>query len=526
MGGIADALGMGGPQAPDPYRTANAQGVANVEAARVTAGLNRPDQHTPYGSLTWKQGESTFDQAGYDKALAQYQQDLNAWNSRTTTPGADGGPAPQGNTYGERLAGGALNQPRNIATGAPGSAPVAPDKAQFTTGGNDRWTSTITLDPRVQAIVDAQLKNQGTSADLSNTALANVAGTLANPISTAGLPSRLSPQEAFNQVAGHLYNLQNMYTAAEQMYASGRAPVEQAGKNFQSQMAGGTPTLQGPQGDVPQFQRADGSIPQSDEGYRAQIQNALFDQMRSRLDPRFQQRGSDLEAQLAAQGITQGSEAYNREQQNLSMDRNDAYQTAMNNAISGGESAIAGQFGRDMSSRQQTVGETQQEFVNRMTSRGMTSEEAKTLFNSQLAGRGLGMQEYNAALGGQNSSATAALNAINSGTNLVSGAPRTMRDLSGLYSDARSQDLGEQMALRNQILNELNALRTGAQVQMPQFGSGQSGANVAAAPIAQMIGQNYQSEVAGNNAMMGGLSSLGSAALGSQAIMAPIMAAI
>lgn len=135
MGGIADALGMGGPQAPDPYRTANAQGVANVEAARVTAGLNRPDQHTPYGSLTWKQGESTFDQAGYDKALAQYQQDLNAWNSRTTTPGADGGPAPQGNTYGEGLAGGALNQPRNIATGALALPPLLPTRRSLQLAG-------------------------------------------------------------------------------------------------------------------------------------------------------------------------------------------------------------------------------------------------------------------------------------------------------------------------------------------------------------------------------------------------------
>lgn len=56
MGGVVDAVFGGGPDAPDPpdpVKTANAQGAANIEAARVTTALNRANQITPWGNLTW-----------------------------------------------------------------------------------------------------------------------------------------------------------------------------------------------------------------------------------------------------------------------------------------------------------------------------------------------------------------------------------------------------------------------------------------------------------------------------------------
>lgn len=42
------------PPAPDPKETAAAQGVANEATARVTAKMNRVDQVTPYGNLTYE----------------------------------------------------------------------------------------------------------------------------------------------------------------------------------------------------------------------------------------------------------------------------------------------------------------------------------------------------------------------------------------------------------------------------------------------------------------------------------------
>ena len=81
------------------------------------------------------------------------------------------------------------------------------------------------------------------------------------------------------------------------------------------------------------------------------------------------------------------------------------------------------------------------------------------------------------------------------------------------------QALQQQLALYNQPLNQIAALMSGSQIQMPQF-QGYQGANVAAAPIfqagqaqAQDAMARYNADVAGSNALMGGLFGLGGAAL-------------
>lgn len=56
------------------------------------------------------------------------------------------------------------------------------------------------------------------------------------------------------------------------------------------------------------------------------------------LDPQYQQAQSNLNSQLANQGIMPGSDAYNRAQQNQNLQRQQAYQTADNSAISQGQS--------------------------------------------------------------------------------------------------------------------------------------------------------------------------------------------
>lgn len=45
--------GKSGPRAPDPYRTANAQTLANAEAIRESARVNRFNVNSPYGGVTW-----------------------------------------------------------------------------------------------------------------------------------------------------------------------------------------------------------------------------------------------------------------------------------------------------------------------------------------------------------------------------------------------------------------------------------------------------------------------------------------
>lgn len=142
----------------------------------------------------------------------------------------------------------------------------------------------------------------------------------------------------------------------------------------------------------------------------------------ARLDPQWAQNEESNRAQLANQGITQGSQAYDNAMRTFNQGKNDAYNSA------------------------------------------------------QLSAQQL--------------------------------APQTMQmDITG----------------RDQLLNELNAVRSGAQVQNPQF-QPFSGSSVAPAPImgatqatAQGEQNAYNAQMAGQNAMMGGLFGLGGAALMSPA---------
>lgn len=82
-----------------------------------------------------------------------------------------------------------------------------------------------------------------------------------------------------------------------------------------------------------------------------------------------------------------------------------------------------------------------------------------------------------------------------------------------LLLTGRGQAVQEQLAERNQPLNELSALMSGSQVSMPQFGqTPQTG--VAGVDYAGLVGQEYQAKLANSQATMGGLFGLASAGIG------------
>lgn len=85
---------------------------------------------------------------------------------------------------------------------------------------------------------------------------------------------------------------------------------------------------------------------------RQQAIDASYNQAASRLDPQWNQRESQTRAQLAAQGLDPGSEAAGAEMGNLNRSRNDAYTSAMNNAISTGNEAQALTFNQNVAARQ------------------------------------------------------------------------------------------------------------------------------------------------------------------------------
>lgn len=447
MGGVVDSL-FGGTKVPDPNQVAGAQSQANIDAARVTAGLNRPDQYTPWGNLTWKNQGGQFDQAGYDAAYKTYQDALNQYNAaQPGVSGAEAGPFDQQ---------------------ARGTAPVAPDRKDFTTQ-SDKWVSTIELDPRLQSILDTQWANQQKLANTAGKTADAVQSALGAPIDTSGLTQRMSVADALSAAGGSMYDpTRNVQQAAGLAGMAGKNAASAANRFGQLSPLS--------------FQGAPQSPDASNNAWK-NVEDALYARQTSRLDPQFQQASSDLASQLAAKGITQGSAAYDREMQNFGRTRNDAYENARNASIAAGNQAMNDQFVRQLQARQQGV------------------NEQTTLHNS-------GLTDYTTAINAANATNAGLAGLGGYDISQANAIPTVAGNLWNLSDTARRNELTEQMQLRSQLLNEMSALQNGSQVQMPQFGSGQSGANVSSVPVGQYMYDSYNGQTGANNNAMSGMMGL------------------
>lgn len=191
---------------------------------------------------------------------------------------------------------------------------------------------------------------------------------------------------------------------------------------------------------------------------RRAVEQAMYQRATARLDPRFQQSDDNLQSNLVAQGLHPGTEAYDRAMRNQTFAKNDAYSSAANDAITAGGVEQARQFGMNLGAGN---------FANQ----------------AQQQGFGQGVTNAN------------------------------------LTNQQRQQAIQEEAYQRQLPLQELNALRTGAQPNMPQF-QNFSGTQVAGTPIfagaqaqSQSANDIYNAQVGQQNAQMGAMGQMGAAAL-------------
>ena len=143
------------PPTPNYSQIAQQQGAANVDAARTTAKLSNPNIIGPLGSQRVTYG--TVDQAGYDKAMA----DFNA-------------------------AGGANQQPQYDEYGnVTSTGPTAPTLAQFTSDA-DTPTVTQTLNPMGQQTLEEQQKVSLALAQLGQKGVSTAQDVLGTPFQYKG----------------------------------------------------------------------------------------------------------------------------------------------------------------------------------------------------------------------------------------------------------------------------------------------------------------------------------------------------
>ena len=204
----------------------------------------------------------------------------------------------------------------------------------------------------------------------------------------------------------------------------------------------------------------------------------------SRLEPQMERERASLENRLRNQGLVPGSEGYNREMELFNQRANDLTQQA----------ALQG-INLDAAMRAQGFGE-------RQAQAGLANLAQQQAFGQQADRLGL----FNTALGLRQQ---AALQQAQAGAGLQGQRFNQAQAAAAFRNAQREAALREQLAMRQLPLNEIAALMSGAQVQMPQFQAYQ-GADVAAAPIfgatqaaGQFAQQNYQNQIARQNAQMG-----------------------
>ena len=247
------------------------------------------------------------------------------------------------------------------------------------------------------------------------------------------------------------------------------------------------------------------------------------------------QIGNQAVAQNFGQGVTA------QQLQNAGIGQNFAQGQAANAA---GNQAVGQNFGQGLAAQQAQNAAAQQLYNQYMGVQGLQNQavgqnQQAALAQQQAAlaaqQQGFGQQVTQQNLGNQaiaqNQQAAlqqqqAILAAQNQQYNqLLQGAQ--------FGNTAQQQSLAQQLALRNQPLNEIAGLMSGSQIQMPQF-QGYQGSNVAPAPIfagAQAQGQadmqNYGIQQSAANANTSGLFGLAGAGLGAYGMMnaAPMLAA-
>ena len=116
---------------------------------------------------------------------------------------------------------------------------------------------------------------------------------------------------------------------------------------------------------------------------RENATNAMYRQAESRLDPRFSQRRQEQDAQLRAQGLRPGDEAYDKAIGNLGREETDAYQNAMFQSIR--EGGAEGQRDQSMDLTAGTFG----------------NQAIDANIGRQMQERGFSLNELNAMLSGQ-----------------------------------------------------------------------------------------------------------------------------
>jgi hypothetical protein len=315
----------------------------NAETARLQAALNRINQYTPYGSLVYSQG--TAQQAN-----------------------------PQ--------AGGGMTTNQGMGTGTPNAAPSSTQSIYKAEGGNSyRNMNTGALEQF--ATPPGQDNGSGIFYGGMGMGGQPAGSTTSTPATVGNDTSNILPSDQWSSTltlspeGQRQLDLQNQLTNSA--YGLGL-------RNFQNiESAQASPFILDSFGNAPQFSLSGiPDAPVADDATRQRVEQSLFNQARSRLDPVQEQQREALRTRLINQGIPINSEAYGREFDTFNRGSNDLYNSALNNAIAGGGQEQSRLFQLGTAARSNAVNERQLQYGNDTTGRQNAIQEALLARNQPI----------------------------------------------------------------------------------------------------------------------------------------------
>lgn len=377
--------------------------------------------------------------------------------------------------------------------------------------GTPKYTQTTSLSQPMQGIFNSQVANQQQQQNISSQLLGNVSSQYSKPIDTSGVNGLNAGMSA-----DQLNQLNSQYA-----HSAGPAATSQAGAAdaAQAQTGNYVTTAGNGGGDVQRNLGSMSNIPGVIQG----AQDAAYKNQMAYLSPQFQNDQSDLNSKLAAQGITQGSDAWNRAQSELSRNQTFQQQQAQNAAFGQGITAGNTAFGMNLQAGQFANAAQQQGYDQSHSNAELANKaaDAQTQTNQFNAGQQTATNQFNAAQQTQNNQFNAgqANNQAQYNASLNNGAVSSQfgntNTNAGTNNAAHAQGMTDTYAQYNQALNTYNQLQTGAQAQQPTFSSVPT-ANVSPTDVAGIINNSYANQVGTYNGFMQGVGSIGAAMLGTR----------
>jgi hypothetical protein len=232
-----------------------------------------------------------------------------------------------------------------------------------------------------------------------------------------------------------------------------------------------------------------------------QAVDALYEANTQYLNPQFAQSQAKMESQLANQGITRGSEAYNNAMLNFNNQKQQAYTDARNQAIGQGTAAAQGLFGMGLQGAQFGNTSLGQQFGQNVTAQQLANASAGQ--NNANAQTNMGLT--NAALGQQFGQNVTAANFANAAQQQ---AYDQAQGNAQFQNAAQAQQYGQNlsnMQAQNAAVNQRFGMDTSNQAdsnsaQQLTFNAGLANANLNNEQLSQLYNQQLQSAQLSNQA--------------------------